>query len=90
MDASISAISLATILVILQRAGMHVERWFRLIGVPLIAFALWAFVRNAEAPHFEGFVMIISLALALQGALMLVALGNPRPGFRLGRIEGMR
>jgi len=36
-----------------------------------------AFLRNASADHFEGFVFIISLVLVLQGVLMLVTLGRP-------------
>lgn len=90
IDASITAVPLATILVILLRAGTHVERWFRLFGLPLTAFALWVFIRNAASPHFEGFVMIISLVLTLQGVLMLIALGSESRGFSLGNREPTR
>lgn len=87
MDASISLVPLATILVILLHPGVRTERWFRLCGLPLIAIAMWAFVRNARSPHFEGFVLIISLALTLQGVLLLVFLGKEPRGFRLGEME---
>ncbi len=81
MDASISAVPLATILIVLLHAGVRVERWFRLLGAPLIAIALWALMGDARSQHFEGFVLIVSLALILQGLLMFASLGraNGRP-----------
>ncbi len=76
MDASISSVPLATILIVLLHAGLSVERWFRLLGVPLIAIAIIALVSDARSPHFEGFVLIVSLALVLQGLLMFASLGR--------------
>jgi hypothetical protein len=89
MDASISVVPLATILVILLHAGVGFERWFRLFGLPLIAIALWALVGDARSPHFEGFVLVVGVVLAFQGILMLIALGRNRAP-RLGAVEGPR
>jgi len=46
--------------------------------VPL-AVGAEAFVRNASAAHFEGFVVIISSALVFQGILMLLSPLAPGP-----------
>lgn len=89
MDASISALPLVTILLMLLHAGGRVERWFRLFGLPLIAIGLWALVGDLRSQHFEGFVLLVGVALAVQGTLMLIALGrNPSP--RLNAVEGPR
>lgn len=89
MDASISSVPLVTILIVLLHAGIRVERWFRLFGIPLIAIALMALVSDARSQHFEGFVLVVGVALTIQGTLMLLALGrNPAP--RLGAVEGPR
>jgi hypothetical protein len=45
----------------------------------LIGFGGEAFLHNARAAHFEGFVFVISLTLMLQGVLMLLTLGWPTP-----------
>ena len=89
MDASIASVPLVTILLILLHAGVGVERWFRFFGLPLIAIGLWALVGDLRSQHFEGFVLLVGVALAIQGTLMLIALGrNPAP--RLGAMEGPR
>lgn len=89
MDASLSSVPLATILIVLLHAGVRAERWFRLLGVPLIAIALAALVGDLRSQHFEGFVLVVSIVLATQGALMLASLGrNSAP--RLGAMEGSR
>lgn len=90
MDAVISLIPLATVLAILLHVEVGAERWFRLLGLPLIAIGLWAFVRNARSAHFEGFVLIVSLVLAAQGALMLAALGRGVGTSTRSRMEGSR
>jgi hypothetical protein len=41
--------------------------------VVLIGIGGQAFVRNARAAHFEGFVLVISVALVTQGLLMLAS-----------------
>jgi hypothetical protein len=77
-DAEIALIPLITIAVILLHAGRRAEIWLRPLGCIPICIAVWAFVRNALSPHFEGFVLIVSLALALQGILMFTSLGRNR------------
>jgi hypothetical protein len=41
--------------------------------VVLMGIGGQAFLRNARAAHFEGFVLVISVALVAQGLLMVVA-----------------
>lgn len=88
--ALISLVPLATIVVVLLHCGARTERWFQLCGLPLLAFSLWAFARNARSTHFEGFVLVVSLALTIQSILMLASLGRTPRGFRLERMEGTR
>jgi hypothetical protein len=76
MDISLALVPLATLLVLLLHAGIRTERWLRIAGIVLIIFAIQTLVRDARSEHFEGFVLIISLAVVLQGGLMLVSLGR--------------
>jgi hypothetical protein len=80
MACGFAIICLATILVRMLRMGKRAERWLWVGAAVLIGFGGEAFVHNARADHFEGFVFVISLALMLQGALMLMTLGWPTPG----------
>jgi hypothetical protein len=80
MAGGFAIICLATILVRMLRMGKRAERWLWVGAAVLIGFGGEAFVHNARADHFEGFVFVISLALMLQGALMLMTLGWPTPG----------
>ena len=66
-------ISMATILVRMADLGARGERWLWVGAVALIGIGGQAFVRNARAAHFEGFVLVISVALVMQGLLMLVS-----------------
>ena len=43
------------------------------VVVALIGIGGQAFLRNARAAHFEGFVLVISVALVMQGLLMLAS-----------------
>jgi hypothetical protein len=72
----IGLISLATILARMLHLGFRCERWLWVGAVALIGIGGQAFVRNARSAHFEGFVFLISLALVLQGLLMLLSLGR--------------
>jgi hypothetical protein len=79
--ALIALISIATVVVRMADIGMGVgagagfrgERWLRAGAVVLIGIGGQAFLRNARAAHFEGFVLVISVALTMQGLLMLVS-----------------
>jgi hypothetical protein len=42
----------------------------------LVGFALQALVRDAQSNHFEGFVLIVSFVIVIQGGLMLAYLGR--------------
>jgi hypothetical protein len=75
---TIALICVATILVRTLHVGFRGERWLWLGAAVLVGVGGEAFVRNARAAHFEGFVLVISLALVLQGALMLMTLGRAR------------
>jgi hypothetical protein len=77
LDAFIAAIALLTILARLLHVGIRAEKWLWAGAVALIAIAVQAFVHNIRAEHFEGFVVVISLALVLQGIAMFLSLGRP-------------
>jgi hypothetical protein len=71
--ALIALIGMATILVRMADLGARGERWLWVGAVVLIGIGGQAFVRNARAAHFEGFVLVISVALVTQGLLMLAS-----------------
>jgi hypothetical protein len=72
----IALISLAVIVVRMLHLGVRGERWLWAGAVALVGIGGQAFVRNARAEHFEGFVLLVSLILVLQGTLMLIFLGR--------------
>lgn len=76
VDISIAFIPLVTVVVLVTRLGTRTERFLWGAAVALIAFAVQAIIRNLHLMHFEGFVLLISLALVLQGILMLASLGR--------------
>jgi hypothetical protein len=69
--ALIALISMATIVGRLAHLEGRSEEWRWAGAILLIGIGGEAFLRNARATHFEGFVLLISLALVLQGVLML-------------------
>jgi hypothetical protein len=69
-------ICLATLLVRPLHLGTRAERLLWLGAVALIGVGVNAVAHLARATHFEGFVLIISVALILQGVLMLTTLGR--------------
>jgi hypothetical protein len=80
LDASIALAALATVLVRLLHLGIGAERWLWVAAIALIGIAVQAFANNARSADFEGFALIISLALMFQGILMLVSLGRAEKG----------
>ena len=78
MAGGFAFICLATILVRMLHMGKSAERWLWAGAAVLSGFGGEAFLHNARAAHFEGFVFVISLVLVVQGALMLATLGRPR------------
>jgi hypothetical protein len=80
---AIVLICMATILARMLHVGFRGERWLWLGAAVLIAVGGQAFLRNARAAHFEGFVFVISIVLVLQGVLMLVTLGRAGGGSSL-------
>jgi hypothetical protein len=76
----IVAICAGTILVRMLHAGYRCERWLWLGAAGLILIGVLAFLRNAHAAHFEGFVFLIALLLVLQGVLMLTTMGRAGGG----------
>jgi hypothetical protein len=76
----IALISVATLWVSVFPRKIWGER--SLLTVPAIALlfiGVQAFVHNASAAHFEGFVVVISSALVFQGILMLLSPLAPGP-----------
>ena len=76
----IAAICMATIVVRMLHMGMRTERWLWLGAALLIGVGGEAFLHNATADHFEGFAVVISVVLLLQGTLMLITLCRPAKG----------
>ena len=76
VDVSIALVSLATIAVLSLRLGIRAERWLRLGAIFLLGIAIQGLVRDVRSTHFEGFALLIALALALEGVLMLLSLGR--------------
>jgi hypothetical protein len=76
MDLGVAAVGLATIMGRLLHVGARGERWLWIGALALIAIGGSAFAQDAAAGHFEGFVLIISVALVAQGTLMLLTLGR--------------
>lgn len=79
MDASMAAICATTILARLLHAGFGIQRCLRFSAPVVVYIGAQAFIHNARAAHFEGFIFIISLLLTVQGVLMLITLGGIRP-----------
>ncbi len=52
------------------------ESSLRAGGLLMILFGGLMFFENAHAAHFEGFVFVVSLALMLQGVVMVLTLGR--------------
>jgi hypothetical protein len=75
-DTSIALVPLATILVLFLNLGIRAERWLWAGALALSAVAARGLVHDMRSTHFEGFVLVISLALALQSVLMLLSLGR--------------
>lgn len=69
----IALISIATIFVLITSSEARGKRWLWAGAVILIGIGGQAFLRNARAVHFEGFVFLISAALLVQGVLMLLS-----------------
>jgi len=83
MDVSIAFVPLATIVVLFLHLGMRVERWLWMGAIALIGIAALATLHNAHSFHFEGFVLLVSVTLTLQGGiLMLLSLGKEANGSR--------
>lgn len=76
LDVAIALIPLATIVVLVLHLGVRAERGLLVGAVALIGVAVQAVVHASRSAHFEGFVVLISLALLLQGGFMLVSLGR--------------
>jgi hypothetical protein len=71
--ALIGLIGAGTILARWKGWGLRGDRRLWPGAVVLMGIGGQAFLRNARAAHFEGFVLVISVALVAQGLLMVVA-----------------
>jgi hypothetical protein len=76
LDISIASVPLAAAGALLLHVSLRVERCLWTGAIALIAVATQALIQNARSAHFEGFVLLISLALILEGTLMLLSLGR--------------
>jgi hypothetical protein len=73
----VSSISIVAVVLRLDR----IRHYLSMTALALIAFALRAIIRDIHSNHFEGFVLIIALALMLQAALMLVSANKGKDKF---------
>src|SRR5579859_2199939 len=77
--AAIAIQGLSTLLFV--RLGRH--RFLRGLAaagaVGAVLLGTFAILRTLHAEHFEGFVLIVGLALILEGALTLIVLFQPAP-----------
>ena len=76
----IVAISAGTILVRMLHAGYILERWLWIGAAGLISIGVMAFYRHVQAPHFEGYALVIALLLVIQGVLMFATMGRAGRG----------
>lgn len=76
MDVSIASIGLATILARILHMDVRSERWLWAGAIALVAIGAQALLHNGRSAHFEAFVLLISVELIVQGALMLLSLGR--------------
>ncbi len=90
VDASIALVPLATIVVLFLNLGIRAERWLWAGALALLGVAVRALVHDVRSTHFEGFVVLIFLALALQGVFMLLSLGRAGPRLLAGGGGGPR
>jgi hypothetical protein len=65
--------SLSTILFLMFRGHGRVQLLLRISGGLIAIFGISAIVSILKAAHFEGYVLLIGLALILQGALTVAA-----------------
>lgn len=77
LDLAFALLCVATVIVRLFTMPQTLsEICLRAVSLILILYGANTFFGNARAAHFEGFVFVISLALMLQGVLMLLTLGR--------------
>lgn len=72
----IVGISAITLLAQRLHAGIRIERTLWVGAAALIWIGAQAFLRNARAVHFEGYVAVVALAIVIQGLLMLTTIGR--------------
>ena len=80
-------VPLATMVVLFLKLGLRAGRWLWVGALALLGVAVRGLVHEMGATHFEGFVLLISLALVLQSVFMLSFLGRGGPR-RLARGAG--
>lgn len=76
----LAMICLATLVVRRLDVGAAKERWLWVGALVLMGVGGAAFWQNVRAAHFEGYIFMISVALVVQGVLMLIVLGRSRGG----------
>ena len=54
------------------------ERGFWVLAAAFFLFGISAFLQNARAAHFEGYLLVISVLLMVEGLLMIAFLGWPK------------
>jgi len=76
--ACIAMQSLATLLLVARPRGFVFRRVVMAGAVGIVVLGGYSVLRILDAPHFEGFVLVIGAALILQGGLTLISGEWPR------------
>lgn len=71
---SICAQAIGTLLCLLLNAQRFIPAIVLLCAVVTVVFGASSIIQVLKAPHFEGYVLLIGLALILQGAFTLATL----------------
>ncbi len=80
LDFLLASQSLSTLLFLIFRRHGRIQIFLRICGFLIAIFGISAVVSILKAAHFEGYVLLIGLALILQGALTMAALTSARGG----------
>jgi len=80
--------SLSTILFLVFRGHGRFQIFLNISGFLIAMFGIWSVVSILRAAHFEGYVLLIGLALILQGVLTIATLATRGTDKVSGQLPG--
>ncbi len=80
--------SLSTILFLIFRGHGRFQILLNISGFLVAMFGIWSVVSILRATHFEGYVLLIGLALTLQGVLTIATLATRGTDKVSGQLPG--